>query len=98
MGTPTMKKIPIATQAMFVWLVLAPLPAIAAEETEALRVAVFDFELIDTSLEGETNGANPAESARLEMLGKDLRSALSATPGVTLADRSELQDPAAGPK
>ena len=41
------------------------------------RVAVFDFELIDTSLEGSTNGPRPDETARLKKLGQRLREALS---------------------
>jgi hypothetical protein len=38
-----------------------------------LRVAIFDFELIDTSLEGATNGPRADERARLVRLGDQLR-------------------------
>ncbi|HEX7565841.1 MAG TPA: DUF3280 domain-containing protein [Bradyrhizobium sp.] len=38
-----------------------------------LRVAIFDFELIDTSLEGATNGPRADETARLARLGDQLR-------------------------
>ena len=44
-------------------------PAYAVER----KVAVFDFELVDTSLEGEISGINPAETARLDMLAPHLR-------------------------
>jgi Protein of unknown function (DUF2380) len=39
----------------------------------ALRAAIFDFELIDTSLEGATNGPGADETARLARLGDQLR-------------------------
>ena len=42
-------------------------------QARALRVAIFDFELIDTSLEGETNGPRADETARLVRLGDQLR-------------------------
>ncbi len=41
------------------WTLLAAVPAPAAAQT----VAVFDFELIDTSLEGEIKGARADEQA-----------------------------------
>ncbi|MGE0212994.1 MAG: DUF3280 domain-containing protein [Parvibaculaceae bacterium] len=47
---------------------LVPGGASAAE-----RVAVFDFELIDTSLDGEMLGANAAEQARLAGMAPRLR-------------------------
>jgi hypothetical protein len=39
--------------------------------------AVFDFELIDTSLEGEMRGAQPAEQARLILISERLRELLA---------------------
>ena len=44
--------------------------------TLAQTVAVFDFELIDTSLEGEINGARADEQARLSHLSDQLRQRL----------------------
>src|SRR5712675_319404 len=41
------------------------------------RVAFFDFELIDTSLEGSTSGPRADEAARLKKLGQRLREALA---------------------
>ena len=41
------------------------------------RVAVFDFELIDTSLDGQTYGTRPEEKARLKKVSDQLREALA---------------------
>ena len=43
----------------------------------AQRVAVFDFELMDTSLDGETYGTRPDEKERLKKLSDQLRQALA---------------------
>jgi Protein of unknown function (DUF2380) len=43
------------------------------------RIAVFDFELWDSSLEGELQGAAPADQARLALIGQQLRDALAAS-------------------
>ncbi len=40
------------------------------------KVAVFDFELMDTSLRGEVYGTNPAEQARLKHVSDQLRAGL----------------------
>jgi hypothetical protein len=50
-------------------LLAAPLHA----EARGLSAAIFDFELIDTSLEGTTNGPRADETARLARLGDQLR-------------------------
>jgi Protein of unknown function (DUF2380) len=42
-------------------------------QARGLRAAIFDFELIDTSLEGERNGPHADETARLVRLGEQLR-------------------------
>jgi hypothetical protein len=42
------------------------------------KAAVFDFELIDTSLEGEKRGTDPAETARLAKISDALREGLAA--------------------
>ncbi|MDB5611146.1 MAG: hypothetical protein JWP25_8046, partial [Bradyrhizobium sp.] len=54
---------------IFCALVASPLSA----QARNLRVAIFDFELIDTSLEGATNGPQAEETARLVRLGEQLR-------------------------
>lgn len=57
-------------------------PAAAAEK----KVAVFDFELIDTSLEGEINGVNPAQTQRLTLLAPKLRADIDGEPELTSID------------
>lgn len=57
-------------------------PAVAAEKT----VAVFDFELIDSSLEGEMKGVNPAETARLETMAPRLRADIDAEAAFAIMD------------
>ncbi len=54
-------------------LALASTAVHGAETT----VAVFDFELVDTSLEGATNGPRADEHARLARLGNELRDRLA---------------------
>lgn len=67
-------------------LALSPSTAMGAKDLNQVRVAVFDFELIDTSLQGEIRGADESEAARLARLGKQLRDYLATAPGVVLAD------------
>src|SRR5262249_19375305 len=68
--------------------------------TVAQSVAVFDFELIDTSLEGEIRGVRPDEQERLTRLSDQLRqllmdsgrfSLLDITPIAREAQASNLQ-------
>jgi hypothetical protein len=68
--------------ALLLWAALA-LPAAAAA---APRAAVFDFELIDTSLEGELHGARADEKARLAALGDQLRTRLAESGRVSVLD------------
>ena len=68
-----------ATYALLMCLVLlfslGPVRSAAAEGP--IRVAVFDFELLDTSLEGEEFGAKTAESERLILISELLREMLA---------------------
>jgi hypothetical protein len=68
--------------------------------TVAQSVAVFDFELIDTSLEGAIRGVRPDEQERLARLGDQLRkrlrdsgrfSLVNITPIASEAQASNLQ-------
>jgi hypothetical protein len=53
---------------------LASLSSIQARsEAPAECIAVFDFELLDSSLEGEIKGSNPTEQQRLGLLTTGLR-------------------------
>jgi hypothetical protein len=54
--------------------------------TVAQRVAVFDFELIDTSLQGEVNGSRADEQIRLTRLGDQLRQRLRDSGRFSLVD------------
>src|SRR5262249_25350117 len=54
--------------------------------TVAQSVAVFDFELIDTSLEGAIRGASPDEQERLARLSDQLRQLLGASGRFSLVD------------
>jgi hypothetical protein len=64
------------------WMLLSVIAAPAAAQT----VAAFDFELIDTSLEGEIKGARPDEQARLARLSEQLRQRLRESGRFTLVD------------
>ena len=61
-------------------------PAAASEQS----AAVFDFELIDTSLEGEMNGPRVDEQARLARLGEELRKRLAVSGRFVVVDVGPL--------
>jgi hypothetical protein len=69
-------------------LLLLACPAAA----EPLEVAVFDFELIDTSLEGELMGPREDEAARLAALGETLRAAYAEAPDYRVLDLAPVRD------
>ena len=80
------------------WLV--PLAAVL-HETLALsvasaaapaRIAVFDFELIDTSLQGEVQGIDPADQARLRMIEAELRQRLEESGRFQLVDTAPVAE------
>jgi hypothetical protein len=62
------------------------LPARAGERT----VAVFDFELIDTSLQGATFGPSTEEQERLAWVGGELRKRLTQTGQFKVVDVAPL--------
>jgi RNase P/RNase MRP subunit p29 len=76
------------------WLLvtLVILPATSTVAQVPKKAAVFDFELIDTSLEGEIRGKNTAEIERLRLASDRLRRELVGTGNYVLVDRT----PAAG--
>jgi hypothetical protein len=61
-------------------------PALAGERA----VAVFDFELIDTSLDGAVNGQRPEEQARLAAVSNRLRWWLAETGQFRLVDMTPV--------
>jgi hypothetical protein len=56
------------------------------------NLAIFDFELFDTSIEGEVRGADPAEAERLVMITELIRDAYRARDEVELVDVSPLRE------
>lgn len=76
------------------WLLaaLVALPAAWAVAQGPKKAAVFDFELIDTSLEGEIKGKNAAESERLRLASERLRQELVGTGVYVLVDRTPAAD------
>ena len=66
---------------------------VAARAAEPPRLAVFDFEMIDTSLEGEIYGPRADEQERLMRVGDQLRKELAspASSGSSTSRRSMLR-------
>jgi uncharacterized protein DUF2380 len=74
-------------------LLSAPIvPAFAAGRT----VAAFDFELIDTSLEGAVNGPRADEQARLARIGEQLRRRLAESGQFSVVDITPVAAEARG--
>lgn len=73
---------------------LAALPAIA-QDRAPVDVALFDFELIDSSVEGEIMGKNPDETRRTAALGEQLRQAFEQAEGFELVDMAPVTEEAA---
>ena len=80
------------------WLVLAgavlhqALAATGASGADRARLAVFEFELIDTSLQGEMEGIDPADQARLRMVEDELRRGLEQSGRFELVDTAAVAD------
>jgi hypothetical protein len=68
------------------------LAAAMASAAEPARLAVFDFELIDTSLQGEMEGIDPADQARLRMIEAELRQRLEQSGRFELVDTAPVAD------
>ena len=82
-------------QARFFPVVLVALvagsPALAAEH----KVAVFDFQLIDSSLEGSMMGKDAAQTARLDTMAPQLRDDIAGLDGYTVVDTAPVEEKAA---
>ena len=59
---------------------------------EKPRIAMFGFELIDTSIEGELSGPRADEQERLVMISDQLRRALKESGRYTLVDIAPMRD------
>ncbi len=71
------------------WNVVTALPlalAFTGAHAAGPNVAVFDFELVDTSLEGATNGPRPDQQVRLSRLADQLRDRLAKSGRVEVVD------------
>jgi hypothetical protein len=63
-----------------------------ASAAEPARLALFDLELVDSSLQGEIEGADPAEGARLRMVQEELRARLEESGRFQLVDTTPVAD------
>ena len=61
-----------------------------AQAEDDIKLAVFNFQLYDTSLEGEVRGPDPAEAERLLVITNILRDAYREHEGYTLVDTSNV--------
>jgi hypothetical protein len=61
---------------------------------EPLKAAVFDFEFVDMSLEGEILGTSEAELRRTEMISEQLRNALAASDRYEVIDIAPVREKA----
>ena len=59
------------------FVVALMLAVLSPAHADPLKAAVFDFELLDTSLQGEVNGPRADEQRRLREAGDQLRKALA---------------------
>lgn len=59
---------------------------LTSAQASAPKVAVFDFEMVDTSLQGAANGPRTDEEARLFRLGNELRQRLAQSGRVEVVD------------
>ncbi|GLH77309.1 hypothetical protein SSBR45G_22170 [Bradyrhizobium sp. SSBR45G] len=77
-------------------ILLASVVLISATSARAEppKVAVFDFELIDTSLQGEVQGPRQDEQARLAHAAEQLRSALQDSGRFRVVDIAPINDAA----
>jgi Protein of unknown function (DUF2380) len=65
-------------------------------QSSGLRAAIFDFELIDTSLEGATNGPRADEAARLARLGDQLRALVASSGKLEVIDIAPVRNESHG--
>jgi hypothetical protein len=80
------KEFGIILQLTFYIVITVAFLPITRGQADAQAVAAFDFELIDTSLEGATNGLRADEQARLDRLSDQLRQRLTESGRFSLVD------------
>lgn len=84
-----MRSISVRIALAFIVSLASIVPAMSADGE---KLAIFTFELYDTSLEGEVRGADPAEAARLEMITDLLRDAYRDQGSYELVDTDAMQE------
>ena len=72
-------------------LALPALVSMAGGATPA-RIAVFDLELVDSSLQGEMAGLDPADQARLRLVQEELQERLQQSGRFELVDTAPVAD------
>lgn len=72
-------------------LALPALVSMAGAATPA-RIAVFDLELVDSSLQGEMAGLDPADQARLRLVQEELQERLQQSGRFELIDTAPVAD------
>jgi hypothetical protein len=82
-----MKRLVVIAAVLHQALVAGP-----AGAADLARLAVFDFELIDSSLQGEMEGIDPADQARLRMIEAELRQRLEESGRFVLIDTAPVAD------
>src|SRR6266436_4299795 len=82
-------------RALFVVALLTLMISVPAR-ADPPRLAVFDFELVDTSLQGEVNGPRADEHDRLMRVGDQLRKELAKSGRFRLLDISTVNAAAHG--
>ena len=68
------------------------LAAPMASAAEPARLALFDLELVDSSLQDQMAGADPAEEARLRLVQEELRRSLEESGRFELVDTAPVAD------
>ena len=73
-------------------IALAIASTVTAVHAAAPKVAVFDFEFVDTSIEGATNGPRGDEGARLARLDREMRQRLAQSGRADVVDVARVVD------
>lgn len=77
-------------------IVMLTMISVAPVRADPSKLAVFDFEMIDTSLQGEVDGARNDERARLVQIGDQLRRELTESGKYQLVDIAPINAAAHG--
>jgi hypothetical protein len=71
--------------------ILLMVSALSPARADPPKAAVFDFELLDSSLQGEKDGPRADEQARLARAGDQLRKGLAESGSYTLVDMAPVR-------